>query len=378
MFDLDEIRKNIDATDKEIIKLLERRIGLAREVAAHKKDTGKKVFDAVREQQKLASVETLVEDAENASDIRKIFEQIMLDSRKIQYRELERNGMSMLDPYEEYEDIPRTGVQVAYQGVPGAYAHIAARRFFKGNDASNEHFLPSWRDVMERVVAGDVDFGVLPIENSTAGSVTQVYDLLNEYPVYIVAEECLEIEHALLVKPGTGPDDIRKVFSHAQAFFQCREFLEKYPAWEKISTENTAASAKMVSECGDDSCAAIAGVEAGEMYGLEVLRERINDLQGNTTRFIIVSASRRFLKDAKKVSVVFETPNERGTLYNLLSSIVYNDLNMTKIESRPLRSKKWDSRFFVDFEGNLSDPAVKNALTGMYEEAKSMRLLGNY
>ena len=114
------------------------------------------------------------------------------------------------------------------------------------------------------------------------------------------------------------------------------------------------------------------------MYGLEVLRERINDLQGNTTRFIIVSASRRFLKDAKKVSVVFETPNERGTLYNLLSSIVYNDLNMTKIESRPLRSKKWDSRFFVDFEGNLSDPAVKNALRGMYEEAKSMRLLGNY
>ena len=109
-----------------------------------------------------------------------------------------------------------------------------------------------------------------------------------------------------------------------------------------------------------------------------MLKERINDVSGNTTRFVIVSKERRFLKDAKKVSVIFETPNETGTLYNLLSPIVYNDLNMMKIESRPLRSKKWDSRFFVEFEGNLSDPGVRYALRGMYEEAKSMRLLGNY
>ena len=133
-----------------------------------------------------------------------------------------------------------------------------------------------------------------------------------------------------------------------------------------------------MSEDADKTCCAIASKEAGELYGLNVLKEKINDLTGNTTRFVIVSKKRRFLKNAGKVSVIFETPNEKGTLYNLLSQIVYNDLNMMKIESRPLRSKKWDSRFFVEFEGNLADPGVRYALRGMYEEAKFMRLLGNY
>lgn len=376
MFDLNEIRKNIDATDREIIKLLERRIGFSKEVAAHKKDVGKKVYDAEREKQKLTSVEKLVEKDENAADIRKVFEQIMLDSRKIQYRELEKNGMSMLDPYDTFEDVPRTGVKVVYQGVEGAYAYIAMKRFFTGDiKAFNTG---TWREALEHLMNDEADYAVLPLENSTAGSVTEVYDLLNEFPVYIVAEEFVEIEHALLALPGAGMDDINKVYSHAQALFQCAGFLEEHKGWEQISTPNTAASAKKVSEDGDKSCAAIASTEAGELYGLNVLKERINDVSGNTTRFVIVSKERRFLKDAKKVSVIFETPNETGTLYNLLSPIVYNDLNMMKIESRPLRSKKWDSRFFVEFEGNLSDPGVRYALRGMYEEAKSMRLLGNY
>ena len=376
MFDLNEIRKNIDATDRKIIKLLEQRIGLSKEVAAHKKDVGKKVYDAEREKQKLASVEKLVEADENAADIRKVFEQIMLDSRKIQYREFEKNGMSMLDPYDTFADVPRSGVKVVYQGVEGAYAYIAMKRFFYGDiEAVNT---ATWREALESVMTGKADYAVLPLENSTAGSVTEVYDLLNEFPVYIVAEEFVEIEHALLALPGASMQDIKKVYSHAQALFQCGNFLEEHKEWERISTPNTAASAKKVSEDGDKSCAAIASVEAGELYGLSVLKERINDVSGNTTRFVIISKDRRFLENAKKVSAIFETPNETGTLYNLLSPIVYNDLNMMKIESRPLRSKKWDSRFFVEFEGNLSDPGVRYALRGMYEEAKSMRLLGNY
>ena len=376
MFDLNEIRKNIDATDKEIIKLLEKRIGFSKEVAAHKKDVGKKVYDGDREKQKLEALANDIENPENLPDIRKIFEQIMLDSRKIQYRELEKNGMSMLDPYETFDKVPTKGVNVVYQGVPGAYAYIAMKRFF-GSDA-NEISAPTWSEALTMVVEGKADFAVLPLENSTAGSVTEVYDLLNEFPVYIVAEEFVEIDHNLLGLPGTKLCDIKKVYSHAQALYQCAEFLDEHPDWEKISMPNTAASAKKVSEDNDRTCAAVASVEAGELYGLEVLKEKINDLKGNTTRFIIVSKERKFLKDAKKVSVIFETPNETGTLYNLLSPIVYNDLNMMKIESRPLRSKKWDSRFFVEFEGNLADPGVKYALRGIYEEAKSMRLLGNY
>ena len=376
MFDLNEIRKNIDATDREIISLLEKRIGYSKEVAAYKKDSGKKVYDAGRERQKVERLNDLVEDPDNLADIQKIFEQIMLDSRKIQYRELEKNGMSMLDPYETLEDIPRKNVSVVYQGVPGAYAYIAMKRFF--GDDIREYNKKTWREALDMTVMGEADFAILPLENSTAGSVTEVYDLLSEYPVYIVAEEFVEIDHALLALPGSGIEDIKRVFSHSQALFQCAGFLEQHKDWEKISTPNTAASAKKVSEDKDKSFAAIASIEAGELYGLNVLKEKINDLSGNTTRFVIVSKERRFLKDAGKVSVIFETPNEKGTLYNLLSQIVYNDLNMMKIESRPLRSKKWDSRFFVEFEGNLADPCVRFALRGMYEEAKSMRLLGNY
>ncbi len=376
MFDLNEIRKNIDATDREIIRLLERRIGYSKEVAAHKKDVGKKVYDGDRERQKLEGIGNIIEKEDNLADIQKIFEQIMLDSRKIQYRELEKNGMSMLDPYETVDEIPKKDVKVVYQGVPGAYAYIAMKRFF--GEEAQELSVRTWRDALEMITGGQADFAVLPLENSTAGSVTEVYDLLSDYPVYIVAEEFVEIDHNLLALPGADIEDIRTVYSHAQALFQCASFLEEHKDWDKISTPNTAASAKKVNEDGDKTCCAIASKEAGDLYGLKILKEKINDLTGNTTRFVIVTKERRFRKNAGKVSVIFETPNEKGTLYNLLSQIVYNDLNMMKIESRPLRSKKWDSRFFVEFEGNLEDPGVKYALRGMYEEAKSMRLLGNY
>ena len=291
-------------------------------------------------------------------------------------RELEKNGMSMLDPYETVDEIPKKDVKVVYQGVPGAYAYIAMKRFF--GEEAQELSVRTWRDALEMITGGQADFAVLPLENSTAGSVTEVYDLLSDYPVYIVAEEFVEIDHNLLALPGADIEDIRTVYSHAQALFQCASFLEEHKDWDKISTPNTAASAKKVNEDGDKTCCAIASKEAGDLYGLKILKEKINDLTGNTTRFVIVTKERRFRKNAGKVSVIFETPNEKGTLYNLLSQIVYNDLNMMKIESRPLRSKKWDSRFFVEFEGNLEDPGVKYALRGMYEEAKSMRLLGNY
>ena len=233
MLDLDEIRKKIDAADTEIVRLLEQRIGLAKEVAAYKIGSGKKVYDSVREKEKLARVESLVENTENVADIRKVFEQIMLDSRKIQYRELELNGKSMLDPYETIDDIPRDGVKVVYQGVPGAYAYIAMKRFFK--DPSDAHSVNTWREALEEVVSGKSDFAVLPLENSTAGSVTEVYDLLSEYPVYIVAEEFVEIDHALLGVPGTGISDIKKVYSTVPTISQIF-FLISYQICVRLVT----------------------------------------------------------------------------------------------------------------------------------------------
>lgn len=375
MSDLNVIRENIDKTDREIIKLLEKRIGLAREVADYKLETGKAVFDPEREKEKLSRVKSLVEANENKADIAKIFEQIMQNSRKIQYRQLEENGKSKLDPYEAVDYIEVKGGKVVYQGIEGAYSHIAARKFF-GVDV-NAFNVKSWRDAIKAVVNEEADFAVLPIENSTAGSVNEVYDLLFEYPVYIVAETFVEIKHALLGLPGANISDIKRVYSHPQAFFQCDSFLENHKGWYKETTSNTALSAKIVKELGSIENAAIASEEAC-LYGLDIIEKDINDLKNNTTRFVIVSNSRKFTNNAKKVSIIFETANEKGSLYNLLSPIVNNDLNMIKIESRPIHSKCWDFRFFVDFEGNLNDVSVKNAIRAIYEESKYMRLLGNY
>ena len=225
---------------------------------------------------------------------------------------------------------------------------------------------------MEEVASGKADYAVLPIENSTEGIVTDIYDLLTEYQLYIVGEQGVKVEHVLLGIPETSLDEIKTVYSHPQALAQCKKYLESHPDWKIVKTENTAGAAKKVHEEMNRSQAAIASRAAGELYGLSVMAENICYNDQNVTRFIIVSAHPVYEKSAAKVSVCFELPHESGTLYNMLSHFIYNGLSMTKIESRPITGKKWEYRFFVDFEGNLEEPAVKNALRGLEAEANQM------
>ena len=231
---------------------------------------------------------------------------------------------------------------------------------------------------MEEVAEGRADYAVLPIENSTAGIVAGIYDLLAEYDLSIVGEQIIRPEHVLLGMPDASLEDITCVCSHPQALAQCGKYLEAHPGWKTREMENTAGSAKQVKEDGDKTQAAIASRQAGELYGLRILAENICYNGQNATRFIIVSKKPIYVKDAHKISIFFELPHESGTLYNMLSHIIYNGLNMTKIESRPIAGRTWEYRFFVDFEGNLKDSAVKNALRGIEAEANRMRILGNY
>ena len=231
---------------------------------------------------------------------------------------------------------------------------------------------------MEEVASGKADYAVLPIENSTEGIVTDIYDLLTEYQLYIVGEQGMKVEHVLLGIPGSSLEEIKTVYSHPQALAQCKKYLESHPDWKAVKTENTAGAAKKIHEELDRTQAAIASRAAGELYGLSVMAENICYNEENVTRFIIVSAHPVYEKSAAKISVSFELPHESGTLYHMLSHFIYNGLSMTKIESRPITGKKWEYRFFVDFEGNLEDPAVKNALRGLEAEANRMRVLGNY
>lgn len=374
--DLLECRKEIDEIDDEIIRLFEKRMKVCEDVAEFKIHTGKKVLDPERERAKIAALKDKAHGEFNTLGAQELFQQIMAISRKRQYQLLTANGVEDEEDYEMIDKLPLTNVNVVFQGVEGAYSYAAMRAYF-GEDIHGYH-VKTWRDAMEEAASGQADYAVLPIENSTAGIVADIYDLLTEYHLHIVGEQIIRVEHVLLGMPQSCLEDITRVYSHPQGLAQCSKYLEEHPSWKAVEVENTAGAAKKVCEEKDITQAAIASRQAGEFFGLKVLAENICRSVQNSTRFIIVSRKPLYEKNARKISICFELPHESGTLYNMLSHIIYNGLNMTKIESRPIAGKAWEYRFFVDFEGNLRDSAVKNALRGLEAEANLLRVLGNY
>lgn len=376
MRELQEIRPEIDKIDRELVRLFEERMKLCDEVADFKISTGKKVFDAAREQEKLKVLCALADTPFNEQCIGELFTQMMCMSRKMQYQKLAQNGRKAEHGFREIEDIPKENVVVAYQGVEGAYSHQAMLQYF-GRNVENFH-VKTFREAMEVIRDGRADYAVLPIENSSAGSVNDVYDLLLEFENCIVAETFVKVEHALLGLPDASMEDIKTVYSHPQALMQCSRFLEQHREWKSISELNTAVSARKVVDARDKTQAAIASELAAELYGLKVLKRSVNHNEDNITRFFIISREKVYTRHAGKVSISFELPHTSGTLYNMLSHVIFNHLNMTKIESRPLAGSSWEYQFIIDVEGKLCDADVENALLGIKEEAQSFKILGNY
>lgn len=374
--DLQEIRKKLDGIDKEIVSLYEKRMDLCRQVAEFKIGTGKPVYDGEREKQKLEAVKSMVQDEDNRQGAEELFSQLMTISRRLQYRLLAENGKSPDTGFCPVEEIRTAGARIVYQGVEGAYSHEAAMKYF-GQEADLFH-VNTWEEAMKAVEGGTADYAVLPIENSSAGAVSDNYDLLIKYHNYIVAEVMLPVSHALLGVPGSSVEQIRTVFSHPQALMQCSEYLNSHGEWKQISVENTAVAAKKILEEGDVTQAAVASEGAGKRYGLTALETEINYNRDNVTRFIVVAKKPVYWKGAGKISLCFELPHKSGSLYNMLSNFIYNNVNMVMIQSRPIPGRNWEYRFFVDIEGNLADAAVNNALTGIANEAANLRILGNY
>ncbi len=374
--DLLEIRGQLDSIDREIVELFEKRMRLSGEVAEFKIETGKPVYDKERETQKIDSVTGMVEDAFMKQAVSELFTQMMTISRHYQYKLMAEHGLKGEDTFQPVKSIPTDGVRVVYQGVEGAYSHAATLQYF-GTDISCYHVV-TFEDAMKEVESGRADYAVLPIENSSAGAVIDNYDLLMKYNNYIVAETFLTVNHGLLGLKDSRLEDIRTVFSHPQALMQCSEFLNANRNWKQISVENTAAAAKKIIEEGDPTQAAVASEIAAGLYGLKVLNSSINHNKSNTTRFIILSNKKIYREEAQKISISFELPHKSGTLYNMLSNMIYNGVSMIMIESRPILGRNWEYRFFVDMEGNLSESSIQNALKGILEEGRNMRVLGNY
>lgn len=275
--------------------------------------------------------------------------------------------------FSKVEQLNFEGANVVFQGVEGAYSQQALLEYF-GEDTKSYH-VETWRDAMEAIAGGEADYAVLPIENSSAGIVSENFDLLVEYDNCIIGEQIIKIDHCLLGLEGAELSDITDVYSHPQALMQCSRYLRER-GWEKHKMKNTAGAAKTVKEEKKRHKAAIASRVTADIYGLKVLAEGISDNTSNSTRFIIVTGKKIFQKRAGKISICFEVPHTSGSLYRALSYFIHH--NLTSIESRPIQGKTWEYRFFIDIEGNLMDEAVRSALMNIRSETEGFRILGNY
>lgn len=301
MEDLWRLRGQIDEIDRNIVSLYEKRMKISEQVAEYKIETGKKVFDRQREEEKLAALTSLADNDFNRHGIEELFEQIMSISRKRQYQLLTEKGALGRLPFIGVEELYSGKARVVFQGADGAYSQAAMVQYF-GEQVSSFH-VETFRDAMVAIDEGSADFAVLPIENSTAGVVSEIYDLLTEFENYIVGEQVIKIEHCLMGVPGAELSDIQTVYSHPQSLMQSARFLLEYPAWKQISMKNNAFAVQKVQRDGDKSQAAIASEYAAKLYGLEVFKKGINQSSSNSTRFIIVTNQKVFKKDAKKVSI---------------------------------------------------------------------------
>ncbi len=268
-------------------------------------------------------------------------------------------------------------LKVAFQGERGAYSEAAAVEFFDG-EAIEPAPCETFDEVFACVEAGECDRGIVAIENSLAGSIHRNYDLLLEHTLSIVGEHYMRIVHCLIVHPGTRLADIRRVYSHPQALAQCEKTLDWLPDIERISTYDTAGSVALIKAQGLKDAAAIASRRAAQVHGMEVLKEGIEDNPENYTRFLILARESIEPPLPAKTSIVFATKNVPGVLFKALSVFALRDIDLTKIESRPLKGKPWEYLFYLDFAGSIAEERCRNAINHLQEIATYLRILGSY
>ncbi len=266
-------------------------------------------------------------------------------------------------------------VKVAFQGERGAFSEDAAAKLFGGDI----DFLPCTRlkEVFELVSQDKVEFGVVPVENSQAGSINETYDLLLAYPLNIFAEVILKVSHCLMALPGENLAGITTIYSHPQALAQCEEFLSKLKV-EIMSGYDTAGSAKMIKERNLKNCAAIASKRAADIYGLEILAPEIETSVNNYTKFVAISKQKAKPVQRSKTSLVFATEHRPGSLYRILGIFATRNINLTKLESRPSRTKPWEYVFYADFEGHLDGKVYQEAMKELQKETTFIKILGSY
>ena len=374
--DLSELRKEIDSVDEQLIPLLIKRMQIAEDVAQYKVENGIPVLNAKREQEILDNVGEKC--GKYANTIKTIYSATMDVSRAIQHKII-GGGRELRQTIEDAEinkklRITANGADIACQGVDGAYSEQAGKAIFPDSPI---HFYKQFENVFEAVNQGKAKFGIIPVENSTAGSVHEAYDLIMKYRFYVVGSYNMKIDHCLCAKEGTRYEDIENIYSHPQALSQCSSFIKNFD-FTGINYSNTAAAAQFVSNSDKKNIAAICSEQAAKKFGLKIFRQGIQNVTNNTTRFIVISKDLVIDEEAEKISLIFSAPHTTGSLYRVLGRFSMSGLNLTKIESRPVANGKFDYLFYVDVLGNVYDSETMDLLCALSDELEVFTFLGNY
>lgn len=372
MRNLGEIRADIDSIDNELIRLFKKRMDCAKEVGIYKKENGISVLNQDRENEILDAVEN--KGGEYGAHARLLYSNIMELSRALQHN-IVGSGKALKTVIANAEStLPSENIVVGYQGIKGANGHEATLRLFPNGTAKN---YKTFADVFKAVDCGEINYGVLPVENSTAGSVSSVYDLILQHRFYIVGALDLPIDYCLAGLDRSNFDDIEKVWSHPQSLSQCANYIAKHH-FDSTPCSNTAVAARNVSAEKRLNVAAICSYKACEEYGLKILDNHLQDYDLNTTRFIVISKKLYIPGNANKISLCFSLPHVTGSLYSLLCRFNSLGLNLTKIESRPRQDKSFEYLFYLDFSGSAHSESVIALLSQLSEEMPEFSFLGNY
>ena len=366
--ELSDYRKELDSIDAQMLELFKQRMNTVRGVAEYKKENKREILAAAA-----AGAGEELEDY-----ARTFFATLMDVSRSYQERLTAKGGViseTITDALKNTPPIfPKHGI-VACQGVEGAYSQLACDKLFTAPSIS---YFKNFEGVFAAVEQGLCEYGILPIENSTYGTVNEVYDLMKNYRFHIVRSIKLKVDHSLLVLPGTELKDVKEIFSHEQAIGQCSEFLKAHPGIKVTVCDNTAAAAKMLHESGRHDAASISSAGCANLYGLKKLDTRVQNTDGNFTRFICISKKAMIFPGADRISLMLSLPHRPGSLYSLISKFSVLGLNLTKLESRPIAGSDFEFMFYFDIEASVYSPAVLALLDELSDSPELFVFLGSY
>ena len=375
--DLMELRKQINEIDREMLDLFLRRMQVSSNVAEYKRQNGLPVLDAARERELLANIAGQAgEDLDEYAIV--LYSTILSLSRSYQHKKLSpdsKYGAIIENARENTAKLFPEKARIACQGVEGAYSQIAASKMFK---IPSILYFSSFDGVFAAIESGMCEYGVLPIENSTAGSVKRVYDLMVDHNLYVVRSMRVKIDHNLLAKPGTKLSDIKEIFSHEQAIDQSAAFLRTFKDVKVTVCPNTAVAARMVAESERNDVAALSSRDCAELYGLESLANSVQDKSNNYTRFICVAKNPQIYPGADRTSIMLVTPHKPGALYNVLARINALGLNLLKLESRPLPEREFEFMFYFDIEGSAYSPELLELISELESDSEEFKYLGTY